>query len=176
MNSKIKKSFLNDGLEIRDYKDGKGVFAKDYIKKGEVCAIFGGHIISLKQERELPDGMNDTGIQISEEFVMSSLDSKEDTDYFNHSCEPNAGISGQIILVAMRDILKDEQVTFDYAMCSSFSATFSPVFYEFKCNCEMPSCRGFISDDDWKKHELQNKYLGYFSRYIQDKIDKKDFK
>jgi len=36
--------------------------------------------------------------------------------FLNHSCEPNVGILGQIIFVAMRNIDSGEELTIDYAL------------------------------------------------------------
>jgi SET domain-containing protein len=35
--------------------------------------------------------------------------------FLNHSCEPNVGVQGQIVFVAMRDIAAGEELTLDYA-------------------------------------------------------------
>jgi hypothetical protein len=37
--------------------------------------------------------------------------------------------------------------------------------------CGSPNCRGLITEEDWKIPELQKKYDGYFSWYLQEKID-----
>lgn len=150
---------------------GDGVFAEKGIKKGEILAVFGGYIISLSDEKKFPAKYRDSGIQISENLVMSSLDRKEITDCFNHSCEPNSGIKGQIFLVAMRNIKTEEQVTFDYAMCLSNNKK-EKFFYKTKCLCGSKKCRVFITGDDWKIPELQKKYSGYFQWYLQEKIDR----
>jgi SET domain-containing protein len=151
---------------------GEGVFTAKDIKKGELLTIFGGYVIPLSEEKELPDDYRDSGIQISDEFVLSSLNSKELTDLYNHSCNPNSGIKGQIFLVAMRNIKKSEQITFDYAMClfDNKKVGFS---YNVKCLCGSKNCRGDITGNDWKKKELQKKYNGYFQYYLQEKINKK---
>ncbi len=94
----------------------------------------------------------------------------EDAFFFNHSCEPNAGIKGQIFLVAMRDIEPDEEVTFDYAMCLHRVEGLPP--YRLECLCSYDNCRKIITDDDWKLSELQKKYDGWFSWYLQEKIDR----
>jgi SET domain-containing protein len=36
--------------------------------------------------------------------------------HLNHSCEPNLGLQGQVVYLALRDIEADEELTFDYAM------------------------------------------------------------
>lgn len=112
-------------------------------------------------------------MQIEERFVIGSRSAlnPEDTDFFNHSCEPNCGFRGQIFLVAMRDIIAGEEITFDYAMVVSESLG-SDIVFEMECTCGSASCRKIISENDWKKVELQTKYNGYFSQYIQEKIDR----
>jgi SET domain-containing protein len=168
-----KYSWLNPKLYIKDTgKYGKGVFAGEEIKKGELCAIFGGHILSFKEEARLPQKYRDTGIQILDQFVISTILKKELADNFNHSCDPNAGINGQIFLVAMRRIKKKEQVTFDYAMCLTYNKKYAPYFYKTKCFCGSKDCRGFITANDWKIPGLQEKYKGFFSWYIQKRIDR----
>lgn len=131
-------------------------------------AIFAGKLVRVNEE------IDDYGIQIDEDFVINAFDKEtqeiEDAFHFNHSCEPNAGIKGQIFLVAMRDIQKDEEVTFDYTMCLHETEGAAP--YRLECHCGKPNCRGVITDNDWKIPVLQKKYDGWFSWYLQEKIDK----
>lgn len=81
----------------------------------------------------------------------------EDDDFFDHSCSPNAGIKGHLLMVAMRDIAAGEEITYDYAM------TDADFKYSFPCRCQSKNCRGVITTDDWKNPELQRRYRGYFS-------------
>jgi len=172
MPKKTLKSWLNPKLKAADTKKcGDGIFAVKNIKEGEMLAVFGGYILHIKDEAKLPPDYSDTGIQISDQFVVSTFLSKEPTDNFNHSCDPNAGINGQIFLIAMRDIKAGEQVTFDYAMCLSYTKKYAPYFYKTKCLCGTKNCRGYITANDWKIPALQKKYRGFFSWYLQQKID-----
>jgi len=43
-------------------------------------------------------------------------DPAEAGDLVNHSCDPNCGLVGAVLVVAMRDIEPGEEITFDYAM------------------------------------------------------------
>lgn len=174
MTNKTVYSWLSPKLEVRDAgKCGKGIFSNVPIKKDERLAVFGGYVISIKDEERLSKECEDSGVQITEELVITSKDAVEDTDFFNHSCNPNAGFHGQIFLVAMRDIKKDEEVTFDYAMVLCRSDSAKP--YNMKCLCGASNCRGFITDDDWRNTAIQNEYDGYFQTFISEKIkgDKK---
>ena len=76
--------------------------------------------------------------------------------HLNHSCEPNLGLKGQIVYVALRDIGIDEELTFDYA-------TTDDEPYEMICRCGTSICRGTITGLDWQKPEIQSRYDGYFS-------------
>jgi len=60
----------------------------------------------------------------------------------------------------------DEELIVDYAMNDD-----DP--YEMKCQCGTKSCREKITGVDWKMPEIQRKYDGYFSWFIQRRIDAK---
>jgi hypothetical protein len=83
--------------------------------------------------------------------------------FLNHSCEPNVGFSGNIVLVAMHDISAGEELTTDYALFDDYDG-------EMECRCRTGSCRGVISGRDWQRPELQRKYGDYFSTYLLRRI------
>ena len=85
--------------------------------------------------------------------------------FSNHSCDPNIGVRGQIIFVAMRDIADGEELTHDWATTDDDA-------YEMECRCNAPNCRKIITGQDWRKKELQEKYRGFMSWYLQEKITK----
>ncbi len=164
-------SWLNPKLEVRTSElHGKGVFASENIRRGERLAIFGGSIMPIDEIKNLPESIRDYTMQIEERFVLGHKTLVlENTDYFNHSCNPNSGFHGQLFLVAVRDIKKGEEITFDYAMVLSKSVE-SDIVFEMNCNCGTPNCRKKITEDDWKRPELQIRYKGYFSEYLKQMI------
>ncbi|MCI0710523.1 MAG: SET domain-containing protein [Chloroflexi bacterium] len=162
----LQNSWLAPTLECRaaPKKGGRGIFARQPVSKGALLAMFGGTVATSDQLAEVPDELKSLTIQVEDDlFLVSTVPG--DGDYFNHSCEPNAGLLGQIAVIAMRDIAADEEVTFDYATCDSES------YDVFECMCETASCRRVITGDDWKNPALWVKYEGYFSPYLQAKID-----
>ena len=166
-------SWLNPKLEARVAQEGgKGVFAKEPIFEGERLAIFGGHVMKVTDEPVFSPENKDYGLQIDEEFIIGTNQKSEieDSDFFNHSCNPNSGFKGQLFLVAMRNIESDEEITFDYAMV--LHVTEGADVYELECLCASPNCRKKVTDSDWKIPELQQKYNGWFQWYLQEKIDK----
>lgn len=112
----------------------------------------------------MPQKWREHSMQVSENHYHVSLTTADPPSFINHSCGPNAGFDGQIILVAMRDICKGDEITFDYAMCDS-----SP-FDEFDCSCGSVDCRGRVTGNDWRSQELWLRYRGYFSPYLNRRI------
>jgi uncharacterized protein len=167
-------SWLNPKAHARKSNShGNGVFALEDIEKGERIAILGGDIMTIDEIDSIPKNLHEYPMQIEERFVIGSRTNEEpeDTDFFNHSCDPNAGIKGQIFIEAMRKIKKGEEITFDYAMTVSESVD-SDVVFVMECECGAPNCRKVITENDWKSKDLQARYKGFFSQYLQEKIDK----
>ncbi len=97
-------TWINPKLKVaKSKKHGKGVFAKEDIQKGERLAIFGGYVMLNDELNALPEKLRDLPMQIEERFGLASqkIGKPEDTDFFNHSCNPNSGFKGQIFLVSM---------------------------------------------------------------------------
>ncbi len=161
-------SYRSEKTEIRtSATEGRGLFAGEPIYKGEIVSVRGGHILTRQMEAGIkkPDGY--WGYPVADEFVLAPVNTREVESvmmFLNHSCEPNVGILGQIIFVAMRDINSGEELTIDYAMFGADKKL-------MKCNCPSSDCRGLIRDSDWRIKKLQIKYKGFFSSYIQMKID-----
>ena len=154
---------------------GRGIFAIKSVRKGEVVLIAGGYILTTKDEKWFSGDMIDKPTEIHEEFYIGP---RTDTDiilthqsYINHNCNPNVGVKGQIIYIAMRNIAVNEEITIDYAMILAASKS-SILITEFSCKCGSQKCRSKVTEDDWQLPELQKRYKGYFSWYIQEKIDK----
>jgi len=171
---KYQFNWLNPKLEVNHSKvAGRGTFAKGNIKKGDLLLVLSGYVMKLSDEEKLPGSLSDNGLQVTENLSLSVSKKSElgGINFFNHSCDPNAGIKGQIFLVAMRNIKKGEEVTFDYAM--TLYETPGTQLYKLKCLCKKKNCRGIITDSDWKNKELQKRYKGYFQYFIQEKIDRK---
>ena len=160
-------SYLSPKLEPRTcpQKGGHGVFANQALAAGELITVWGGEIVTAEELAQLPVERQTHGIQVEEDIYMVSLVDDDPADFVNHSCDPNCGMSGQITLVALRDIAVDEEICFDYAMSDSSD------YDEFDCACGSPNCRKKIGGNDWKKPELQKRYNGFFSPYLQRRID-----
>ena len=58
--------------------------------------------------------------------------------YINHSCNPNSGIKNSVKIVAMKNIRRGEEVTFDYSTSESEKGWY------LICHCENKNCRLII--------------------------------
>jgi len=163
-------SRINQKIKIGDAgPKGKGLFAEKFIQKGEIVVIFQGKIVETNSiEKSLYKNVSNHCFQIEKELYLCPVEPEvqklESVFFFNHSCEPNCGVRGQATFVAMRDIQPREEITFDYAMTDNLDC-------EMRCFCGSHNCRKMITGNDWRRKDLQEKYRGYFSRYLQEIID-----
>lgn len=160
-------AYLTDKCEVqnRDVTGGKAVFARDVIEPGELIGVWSGRIVTADELDELPADIRRHTVQVEEGLYLASLSPDEAPDFINHSCEPNAGLDGQVAIVALARILPGEEVTIDYAMCDG-----SP-YDEFDCACGSALCRGRVTGEDWRDPALWQRYAGYFSPYLARRIE-----
>lgn len=143
-------------------KGGLAVFAQRPIARGELLVVFGGAIIHADQLRVSSHSIRRLALQIDDDlFMVSSIEGS--ADWVNHSCDPNAGLRGQVSLVSLRDINIGEEICYDYAMSDG-----SP-YDEFDCVCGSAKCRGRVTGDDWKIQELWDRYGDHFSPYLHNR-------
>ncbi len=141
---------------------GRGLLATAPIGKDEIVAIKGGHIVDTVTLHGLPAKLQNSEVQIADGFHLVALNEAEYEPvmlFLNHSCEPNVGLAGNTVLVAMRQIGPGEELTTDYALFDNSDG-------QMKCQCGTNSCRGTISGRDWQQPPLQRRYGDYFSTYL----------
>lgn len=159
----VKKSPIN----------GIGVFAKEKILKNELITAWGG-IVCTGEEIKLLSKENklfmNYPITIYKNLYLMpfKFSQLEKSERFNHSCQPNAGIKGQIILIARRNINVGEEICFDYETTESGKNDGLP----FECKCQSKKCRGKITGGKWLNKKFRKDNKGYFSWYLEEKIEK----
>ncbi|HEY7910964.1 MAG TPA: SET domain-containing protein-lysine N-methyltransferase [Blastocatellia bacterium] len=145
---------------------GKGLFARERINKGEIVCVKGGYIFNRQTLAQTQEKLGPAEIQIAEDLFIGPVDGEQREGgmiFSNHSCDPNIGVRGQIVFVAMRDIEPGEELTHDWATTDDDS-------YEMQCKCGAKGCRGIITGQDWRRSDLQQKYGNYMSWYLQRKV------
>ena len=145
---------------------GRGLFAAATIARGEIVCVKGGHLLSKAEFEKYKGVANEADLQIADDLFLAPMTEAEFESvmmFLNHCCEPNVGIQGQIVFVALRDIVCGEELTLDYATIDHDTEPMT-------CRCGAPTCRGLITGRDWQKPELQQKYGPYFAWYLLEKI------
>ncbi|MFM7684431.1 MAG: SET domain-containing protein [Actinomycetota bacterium] len=143
---------------------GLGTVAAQRIPAGSVVAAFGGSVAVRDEIDQLSDERRARSMQVEDRLYLEAAGEPEDADRVNHSCEPNCGMRGSNVLVAMRDIEVGEWLTFDYGTCDGSD------YHEFECVCGAANCRGRITGNDWMLPELQLRLRGWFSPYLAARI------
>ena len=139
---KIKKSKI----------DRNGLYANRSIRKGTKIIEYKGKIITVKETETNPKFDNDKAI------YLFNLNKKYDLDgdfkyntarLINHSCDPNCEVDGvglKLWIYAIKDIKKNEELTYDYGF------SFDKDYKDFPCRCGAKKCVGFIvnSQSRWR--------------------------
>lgn len=162
-----KLSYISPKAVVRQSSiHGYGLFAVDNFSDEEVVCVKGGYIFDRETLKTMPDWFRAAEIQIADDLFIGPLSEAERTGsmiFSNHSCDPNIGVRGQIVFVAMRKISAGEELTHDWATTDDDE-------YEMECRCGTLNCRKIITGKDWQKPELQERYRGYISQYLESKI------
>jgi hypothetical protein len=137
---------------------GRGLYARYPIRAGEKILEFDGPLLSHDEVLALGDAQAYT-IQVGpDEYI----DTRPPGRFTNHSCEPNAGVSNDRVLIALRDIAAADEIQFDY------STTMSENHWTMDCRCGQPRCRRQIRDFHFLPPSLQAYYirLGFVQSFI----------
>jgi len=131
---------------------GWGVFAEEPINAGDMIIEYRGELIGNavadKREREYKDvKMDDYMFRIDAFTVCDATMLGNVARYINASCSPNcytqiitAGENRRIVIYAKRDIVRGEELCYDY----KFSLEYDPT-ERIPCHCGAPGCRGFMN-------------------------------
>ena len=161
-------SWFNPKTEKRTSPiEGRGLFARDAIAAGEIVAVKGGSIMDRATLAVVRAEISPADIQIEDDLYIAPRTAGEieaNMLHLNHSCDPNVGVRGQITFVAMSDVSLGSELTIDYAMIDGDPSEQMP------CSCGARECRKVITGNDWRLPQLRRRYVGYFSRYIEDRF------
>lgn len=147
---------------------GLGVFAGQWLDAGELVAIWGGKIYShadIEQLASCNPSLLIHPLMVADGFYIGPSDATnapEAADYFNHSCDPNAGVKGQIVLIARRAIAAGEEICFDYETTEREGS----VGMGFDCHCGTSACRGHIEGLSWHEPAFQQRNHGFMSWHL----------
>lgn len=129
---------------------GRGVFARDFIPKGEhIIEYIGERITKSEAWRREQQRLARAAAGRSSSVFIFEINRIFDLDgnvpgnparWINHSCAPNCEAQedgGRIWIVALRDIAPGEELTFDYGFPLSEARN-------HPCRCGTSACAGYI--------------------------------
>jgi SET domain-containing protein len=128
---------------------GKGVFALQPLKKGEVVIEYKGEVIdwpeALRRHPHDPSDPNHTFyFHIDEQHVIDAKVGGNAARWINHACDPNCEadeVDGRIFIKARRAIKPGEELFYDYGLIIDDKYT-PKLKKEFACHCGSKKCRG----------------------------------
>jgi len=162
------QSWIDPRIEIRPSPiGGKGMFAREPIKEGEILIVWGG-VVLTEEDIEAGRFRKGTLSAIAENLWLGGpLDDKDfAADYTNHSCDPNLWMNDEATLMARRNIVAGEELTADYIMWEANEDYRAA----WQCHCGSRLCRGNITGKDWRLPELQERYRDHFSPFLNQRI------
>jgi hypothetical protein len=138
-----------NAVYIAQCAHGRGLFVSNDLAAGDEILRFGGPLIPLSLV--LARGEQQCNpLQVGEELYM---DIGPPGVFANHSCNPNAGIVEDYILVALRTIQAGDEVFYDY------STTMWEGMWTMECRCGSTGCRGVVGDFPDLPADLRTEYL-----------------
>ena len=169
----VTASYLSPKCQIRPSRlGGSGVLVSAPIGPDEVVAIWGGRFYTADEIRGIAAAHPNLllhPLTIVDGFYLGPADpanAPDPSEFFNHGCEPNAGVRGQVVLVARRDIAAGEEVCFDYETTECEAS----VGMGFVCRCGSRHCRGTIAGSMWRDRAFHLRHQGYISWYLVEKF------
>jgi hypothetical protein len=145
---------------------GRGLFAAEPIRRGEIVAVKGGAVFGRSELAELSKSLGPAEIQIGEGLYIGprrEIERDGAMIFSNHSCDPKLGVCGQIVFVTLKDVSAGEELTHDWAMTDDDD-------YRMDCRCGSAACRRVITGQDWRRPDLQARYGEHMSWYLREKI------
>lgn len=127
---------------------GKGVYALVPIRAGELVMEYTGEVITwdeaVRRHPHDPSQPDHTFyFHLSDELVIDGKVGGNASRWINHACAPNVEAdddSGQVYLLALRDIQPGEELFFDYGLV--IDERYTPALKKrFECRCGNPGCR-----------------------------------
>ena len=143
--------------------DKRGLYASKNIKTGEKIIEYIGRLINKKEAE------TNSKFDNKKDIYLFNINEKWDLDgdyrwntarLINHSCNPNCEVEGKglkLWIVAIKDIKKSEELSYDYGFSYS-----KEDLKNFVCRCGSKKCCGYIVRESsrWrinKKFKISNR-------------------
>eukprot|EP00252_Welwitschia_mirabilis_P017251 TRINITY_DN3823_c0_g1_i1.p1 TRINITY_DN3823_c0_g1~~TRINITY_DN3823_c0_g1_i1.p1 ORF type:complete len:1400 (-),score=307.70 TRINITY_DN3823_c0_g1_i1:652-4425(-) len=153
-NQRFQKRLYAKVEYFRCGKKGFGLRVLENIPIGSFIIEYVGEVLDLQEHEARQKEYAQKGqkhfyfMALSRDEVIDACKKGNFGRYINHSCNPNCQtekwtVNGEVCIgfFAKRDLVKGEEVTFDYNYVRVLGAAAK------KCECGTPECKGFIGGD-----------------------------
>ena len=144
---------------------GVSVVTTENFLRGEVIFKLNGHILPEAQSKR-----RTVAIQVDEDHIFEPPEKKVFDDYVNHSCNPTCYVDyAHFNLIALRNIKKGEELTFDYN-----TAEYDMIAHggDFSCHCEARHCINHVRGFRYLPFSEKNKMREFLSPFLRSKFEK----
>jgi uncharacterized protein len=138
---------------------GNGVYAKKNIKKGERICFMKGELIDIDEMIKRVDNNLEKGsdpLGVDDEMYIDMFELYRS---INHSCNPNCFLRRKNELVAIKNIKKNEEITYDYSTTMDDNKKKIRDLWTMKCKCKNKNCRKIIDQFKTLPKKRQNYYI-----------------
>lgn len=147
--------------------EGNGLVTEGLIRAGEVVSRLEpdepmyliAEVLSWPQDKQ--NELLVYAYQCNETHVVNEQGSER---FMNHSCDPNTWWADDDTMIARRDILPGEELTYDYA------TTEVTIPFEMICRCGSPNCRGKVTNHDYLDPVWQARFGDHLPRHTLNAI------
>lgn len=143
---------------VKKVSYGSGVFADEFILKGDVVLNFERNFINFSTNKTL---------RINDRLYQLSTNPKLPENFINHSCEPNTYIDfEELALIALKDIPINKEITYNY-----FTSDWDNEDV-FECSCSSIICKKKISGFKYLSIQQKNEIKDFLSPFLKKKLIK----
>lgn len=152
------------GAEVRDARNGRGLFATRRFRRGAMILPVTGRIYHHSVLWERGGTFADNCYRYGPETYLDPGDSV--ARFVNHSCAPNAAVGKerhQLFLFASAPIAPGDEIVFDYATILG-----DDDIWTMRCNCGTSVCRRRVKRFGTLPSDVRARYLeeGLVPRFI----------
>jgi hypothetical protein len=145
---------------------GRGLFATADLPAGTVVSRLGGTLVDTAELGRLTAaGTSPVDSLPVDEDLHLLLAPGCDNRFGNHACDPNLGWVDAYALATLVDVPAGAELLQDYA-----TSIADPDFV-LRCHCHSYRCRQMVEGTDWRIPQLQRRYAGHWTPYVQRLIE-----
>jgi uncharacterized protein len=158
--------WLHPEVEVRPSDvAGRGLFTRVDLPAGTVVSRLGGTLVDTVALRLLLERDDEVDHVRVEDDLHLVLPPGNRNRFCNHACDPTLGWVDAYTLATRGDVAAGTELLVDYAMSIVDDAWF------LRCHCASYRCRQMVEGTDWKIPQLQQRYDGWWTPYVQRLVD-----